>query len=211
MSNEMRQADLIQACLDVVLGDVCGKKWALLDFPSHANVGDSAIWMGTLRILQKRFGSLPALVSRNKAFPNCVDECVGDRLLVLHGGGNFGDVWDGFWQNRINVLRQFPNSKIVQMPQSIHFENIFGSALLDTQRAIASHRDFTLLVRDRVSLEFSRKNFDCPAYLCPDMAFGLGRLRWANGPTCDILALLRADKEKKAHFDTDMSGEAGIE
>lgn len=211
MSNEMRQVDLIQACLDVVLGDVCGKKWALLDFPSHANVGDSAIWIGTRRILQKRFGSLPALVTRNKMFPRCMNECVSDGPIALLGGGNFGDIWDGYWQNRVNVLRQFPNRKIIQMPQSIHFENIAGSALIQTQRAIASHRDFTLLVRDRVSFDFSQKYFDCPIYQCPDMAYGMAGLSEVNAPSCDILALLRSDIEKNAAVDVSFAREMGVE
>lgn len=204
MTHEIRQMGLIQACMDLALGDVSGKRWALLDFPFHDNVGDSAIWMGTLRILQARFGSVPTLVSRNKTFPKYVDERIGNGPLVFLGGGNFGDIWDGYWQNRVNVLRQFPNRQIIQMPQTIYFENISNSALLETQRAIASHRDFTLLVRDRVSLEFCHRNFDCPTYLCPDLAFGLGRLREVREPFCDIYGLLRTDKEKKTYSDMDL-------
>lgn len=116
-SKVTRQSDLIEQCLDHVFHDVTGSKWTLLDFPAHANVGDSAIWLGTLRFLKSRFRSAPAFVSRNKEFPKNIEQIAPNGPILLHGGGNFGDLWDGFWQNRVGILTQFPNRKIVQMPQ----------------------------------------------------------------------------------------------
>jgi pyruvyl transferase EpsO len=82
------------------------------------------------------------------------------------------------------------------MPQSIHFLDNGSIALLETQKAIARHPDFTLLVRDQPSLAFAHIHFDCPVYLCPDMAFGLHSLEAEASPQIPVLALMRDDLER---------------
>ncbi|TGD41405.1 exopolysaccharide biosynthesis protein [Pseudotabrizicola sediminis] len=171
--------------------------WALLDFPLHANVGDSAIWLGTLELLNPRFGAPPSYVTRNNEFPLYLDRILPQGPVLLHGGGNFGDMWRGFWQNRVAILTHYRHRRIVQMPQSVHFSDLDGEALRQTRLAIANHPDFTLIVRDCESLEFARAQFDCPVYLCPDMAFGLRQLAASAEPDIQILALMREDLERR--------------
>ncbi len=190
------QFKLIEQCLDLVFQNMAFTNWALLDFPDHTNVGDSAIWLGTLRLLTRRLGGTPTIVSRHREFPNSLGRLSSNEVIIFSGGGNFGDLWSGYWQNRVKVLKSFPYRKIVQMPQSIYFSNLTDSAFVETQRAVSSHRDFTLLVRDLVSLDFAKKHFDCPSYLCPDSAFGLGALPKIGDASCEVLGLLRSDKEK---------------
>lgn len=196
-------ADAVVPLIDEVLDQIFGSDgsclgpWALLDFPSHSNVGDSAIWLGTLAILLKRFGAPPTYVTRHKEFPTDLVRLLPHGPILLHGGGNFGDLWQGFWQNRVAILNKFSHRSIVQMPQSIHFSDLNGEALQSTQRAISAHPDFTLLVRDRESLAFAQANFDCQSYLCPDMAFGLRQLASNTLPEFPVLALMRDDTERK--------------
>jgi exopolysaccharide biosynthesis predicted pyruvyltransferase EpsI len=191
----------INEVLDTILGAGPTQSplvsWALLDFPSHANVGDSAIWLGTLKLLGDRFGAPPSYVTRHKEFPVDLDRIQPQGPIFLQGGGNFGDMWDGYWQNRVSILSQFPHRRIVQMPQSIHFSDLNGEALRITRNAIAEHPDFTLLVRDLESFEFARAQFDCPVYLCPDMAFGLLHLTSEMAPEVSLLALMREDRERR--------------
>lgn len=192
---------LIDEVLDAVFGNASAQPsigpWALLDFPLHANVGDSAIWLGTLELLNARFGSSPSYVTRNQEFPTDLDQLLPHGPVLLHGGGNFGDLWQGFWQNRVAILSRFRHRRIVQMPQSIYFADLDGEALHLTRQAIAAHPDFTLLVRDSESLEFARSYFDCPVYLCPDMAFGLQHLANDTVAEVPILALMRDDLERR--------------
>lgn len=37
----------LQSRVAAALADLGGRPFALVDFPDHANVGDSAIWLGT--------------------------------------------------------------------------------------------------------------------------------------------------------------------
>lgn len=186
---------------NVILDKIFGRKdvapWALLDFPTHSNVGDSAIWLGSLAILEARFQASPRYVTRNMGFPTDLDKVMPEGPIFFLGGGNFGDLWPGFWEHRVSVIDQFVHRKIVQLPQSIYFVDLRGRALRETQRAISKHPDFTLLVRDKPSLEFAQKAFDCPIYLCSDMAFGLRDLSNDEEASVPALALMRDDLEKR--------------
>ena len=185
----------IETCLDAVCGPKVRAPWAFLDWPSHSNVGDSAIWLGTLALLERRFGGAPAYVTRSLDFPADLDRVMPEGTIYLCGGGNFGDLWQGLQENRIRLLRAFPHRKIVQLPQSIHFST--PEAADDTARAIAQHPDFTLLVRDRASLDFARQRFECPLHLCPDLAYGLERLTSRIEPEAPVFSLMRVDLEKR--------------
>jgi exopolysaccharide biosynthesis predicted pyruvyltransferase EpsI len=167
----------------------------LLDFPNHSNVGDSAIWLGEIAYFAAMHGKRPTFVCTK-------DNCSWDVLarlvtrdpIFLHGGGNFGDLWPDFQTFREAVLDSFPGHPVVQLPQSIHFDD--ASALRKTAETIRRHGNFVLLVRDRKSLEIATNSFACPVYLCPDMAFYLQEQPRLCEPTQDLLFLLRNDRER---------------
>lgn len=163
---------------------------ALLDFPNHGNVGDSAIWLGELQLLKALGAGRPAYVSVHKNCDfNALDRFTGS--ILLHGGGNFGDLWPRFHNFRLEVLRRFPGRPVIQLPQSIHFD---GQAMFDeTRRVISKHGAFTMFVRDEKSLEIAQ-GFDCEVRLAPDSAFMLDIQR--SSPTSDVLFLRRKDKER---------------
>lgn len=188
---------MIETILDKVLGALAPGQWALLDCPLHSNVGDSAIWLGTLALLEKRFEQLPSFVTRHKQFPQDLDRMMPDGPIFLLGGGNFGDLWEGYWSNRVEILKRYRNRKIIQLPQSIDFTDVHGVALKETRSAIAGHPNFTLLVRDKPSLDFASSNFGCASYLCPDMALGLGNLKPVDTPKVPVLGLMRSDVERQ--------------
>lgn len=171
--------------------------WALLDWPSHGNVGDSAIWAGTLAVLKPRFGRPPSFVSRCGDYPSGLDRAMPEGPILLHGGGNFGDIWRGYHENRMRLLTELRHRSIVQLPQSIHYHD--PAALAEMARAIGCHPDFTLMVRDKQSLQIARDHFDCKIVLCPDLAFGLGRVESRVCPKVDVFSLLRDDVERANH------------
>ncbi len=168
------------------------RPFALVDFPDHPNVGDSAIWLGELAFFQL-FGRSPFYVCgvQNPDW-NRLANLPGSPIFI-HGGGNFGDIWPICHNFRIEVMRRFPGRLIVQLPQSIHFDH--EAAIASTRDAIREHGNFILLVRDRESLEFGRRHFECRVELCPDMAFCLGPQKRRAAPIWDELRLLRTDKE----------------
>lgn len=168
------------------------KPFALVDFPDHSNVGDSAIWLGETAFFAES-GFAPAYCSSLKSHSSeHMKSAIGDGTIFLHGGGNFGTIWKAHQDFRIDLLDSFPGRHIVQLPQSIHFEatDMVG----ETARAIERHGNFTLLVRDRPSLDLARRHFRCDTLLCPDMAFYLGPLE-RKSPSHDVFYLMRTDLE----------------
>lgn len=165
----------------------------IIDPPGYANVGDSAIFLGELAFLRRNFR-----VARIDFFdtvnytPACDRFIRGSSVILLQGGGNFGELWPRHHRIRMEILNRFPGMPIVQFPQSIFFTS--QVAIDETARAIERQGNFTLLVRDRKSLIFAEKHFPCKALLCPDMAFALDEIE-RRPASLDILCLLRRDKE----------------
>jgi exopolysaccharide biosynthesis predicted pyruvyltransferase EpsI len=199
-SETSRQAIIrLQRDIDEVLTPfVAAKKCALIDFPNHPNVGDSAIWVGEQAFLSK-LNVRPAYVctTRNRDW-DALERAIGpDGTILIHGGGNFGDIWPEHQLLREEALDRFPDHPVVQLPQTVHFSNL--NAADRTAAKIRKHGRFALAVRDRNSLAFARERFDCNIVLCPDMAFCIGPIEVAPPSDQRILLLMRSDKEKKDH------------
>lgn len=184
--------DLQQKISDQIGPLLDDKPFALVDFPDHSNVGDSAIWLGETAFFSES-GLAPSYCSSLKSHSSeHMKTVIGDGPIFLHGGGNFGTIWQAHQDFRIGLLNRFPDQQIVQLPQSIHFESI--DMIAETARAIERHGNFTLLVRDRPSLDFAKRHFQCDTFLCPDMAFYLGPLE-RKTPSHDFFYLMRTDLE----------------
>jgi exopolysaccharide biosynthesis predicted pyruvyltransferase EpsI len=184
----------LQHKIDEVLKPLLDDRpFALVDFPDHSNVGDSAIWLGETAFFAKH-GLSPNYCSNLKTHvSNEMKNAIGDGTIFLHGGGNFGTIWKAHQDFRIDLLQRFPGQRIVQLPQSIHFDS--PDNVHETAKAIERHGNFVLLMRDQPSLEFAQRHFWCETSLCPDMAFYLGALK-RKPPTLDLFYLLRTDLEK---------------
>jgi exopolysaccharide biosynthesis predicted pyruvyltransferase EpsI len=192
-------SDMIRTCVTPLL-DGCDR-FALLDIPTYSNVGDSAIYLGALRLLDEAFAR-PAdhVGSRFDPVASVGDAVAAEGgIILLQGGGNFGDVWPQHQSYREAVIARYPGHRIVQLPQSIHFSDEGGADRF--ARIVERHKDFHLLVRDRASLELAQRKFDCPVHLCPDMAYMLGH-QWRDMPRIyDILCMFRTDKERRGDTD----------
>jgi exopolysaccharide biosynthesis protein PssK len=190
-------ADLTAVALATLRGFVePGQPCALLDFPNYGNVGDSAIWLGE-RALLKRLGARVAYATDPASFrEDRLRASVGSGPIFLQGGGNLGDLWPDIQAFRERVVGAFPENPIVQLPQSIHFGD--RRTLDRARRVFGAHPRFTLLVRDRRSLDVARAELTRDAALCPDMAFGLGPLSRSRVPVHDVVSLVRRDDKEAA-------------
>ena len=172
-----------------------GAPFCLLDFPDHRNVGDSAIWLGEVAFFREHRQAEPRYVSSMAAFSEAaLRASVPEGPIFIHGGGNFGDLYPRHQEFREHLLERFPDREIIQLPQSIHFQD--SQRVAGTARAIARHRKFRFFVRDQSSYEFAVANFDCEVRLCPDLALFLGALDRKRLPEVDVLYLLRTDQER---------------
>ncbi|ORY78521.1 polysaccharide pyruvyl transferase-domain-containing protein [Protomyces lactucae-debilis] len=150
---------------------------ALLSFPVHPNLGDSAIWAGEKRLLHQ-LGI--KVVYEPVCFPNYKDTYNAEEMrailepyrkhavILLHGGGNFGDLYLEHVQ-REQLIRDFPDYPIRSFPQTIFFQD--QDKLKQAIEVCGQHKDLQLAARDAQSLAEMRKHFGKhKSVLLPDMA-----------------------------------------
>jgi pyruvyl transferase EpsO len=168
---------------------------ALLDAPPLINVGDSMIWMGQLAYMQ-RLGHRVRYISDiqsyqprrlRKALPN-------GGVIVLRGGGNFGDIWVGNQRFRERVAQDFPDLRIVQLTQSVVFRDPARAVVAN--RILGAHPDLTVLIRDEKSLARAARDVpDVTTMMSFDMALGWDP-KVPDGPRGDrALIIARDDPE----------------
>ncbi len=173
---------------------------ALIDFPQYSNVGDSAIWLGEIAYLKQRQCQIRYVCDCTNYNPKALASIIGTGIILLQGGGNFGDLYPRHQKLRECVLNDFPNNRIIQLPQSIFFSDLENLAL--TQKFLSAHQDFHFVVRDKPSFSFAQKHFINPLYLCPDMAMMLDLKPLKNrSKSTDVVILSRSDNEKATSFD----------
>jgi exopolysaccharide biosynthesis predicted pyruvyltransferase EpsI len=170
-----------------------GEPVALVDYPNHANSGDSAIWSGEAAYLGSRDVPVGYTCDFMTFSPRRLREHIGDGTILLHGGGSVGDVWEQTQEFRELVVSTCPGNKIVQLPQTIHFDR--RENLERASAVFGAHPDFTLLVRDNRSLAVARDELGVSAALCPDMAFSIGPVERPAPPSSDVVWLGRTDIE----------------
>lgn len=182
----------IHAVLDPLLAPA--SRVALLDFPAHSNVGDSAIWLGTLAYL-RAIGKPVCYTCDSRTYSReHLAARLGDGVILLHGGGNLGDLWEIPQRFRERVVRDFPDRPIIQLPQTMHFRD--PAALARARAVFDAHPRLTLVLRDRRSVALARESFRAPTALAPDMAFALGPLSVPAPASRPVLWLARTDHER---------------
>jgi exopolysaccharide biosynthesis predicted pyruvyltransferase EpsI/O-antigen/teichoic acid export membrane protein len=176
-----------------------GSSVALLDYPNNSNVGDSLIWLGEIAYLSSR-GIAPCYVCdlHNYEQNHLQSILQSKSTILLHGGGNFGTMWPHEHAFRIKVLSDFTGVPIIQLPQSLFFDD--DIILEETAQAIRRHGNFTLIVRDQTSYDFAIAHFECRVFLCPDMAFFIGPLDANQSATFERFILSRTDHEKSSDW-----------
>lgn len=139
-----------------------------LDYPVHLNIGDLLIEAGTEQFFT-RFGYEIAEKRSVYDFGALARHWMPkDSTILLHGGGNFGDLYPLHQKFRERVIADYPEHRIVMLPQSLHFDS--PAALAACAENFSRHGDLHICLRDEPSIETVRQHFRNPAYLVPDMA-----------------------------------------
>lgn len=170
---------------------------ALVDFPSHQNAGDSLIFAGEMAYLRRLNIHVNYVCDVERYSPRILRERVPEGPILLHGGGNLGDRWPKYQEFRKRVIQEFPDRKIVMLPQSMEFRS--RTALEATKNIFSEHRDLTLLLREHRSFDEAVTHFgkNNQVEYCPDLAFGVGtQSMHAPARRVDVIQLLRRDSER---------------
>lgn len=193
-----------------VLVELIGnRKINYIDLPFHGNVGDLLIMLGTMAFFEKN----KLNVVRKGMYFNFSSSFVGENeIVLLHGGGNFGDIYGPFQAFRERIITDLPNNRIVILPQTIHFsdKNNFDNCC----ELFSKHKDLHICVRDKRSYDLAKMMCD-NVYLLPDMAHQLWPLSadFVSKQLKPLLILKRRDSESannsldaggnNEHFDWD--------
>ncbi len=182
------------------LQPLVGEKCILTDLPYHDNLGDVLIWQGELDFLKSiKTDVLQYSSSGTFLYPNLTT----DISILLHGGGNFGDLYRNFQEFRLKVIKAYPNNRIIMFPQSVWYSD--KSLIRKDSEIISGHHDLFLCARDRWSYDFLTANFpESKILLVPDMAFFISDDRLAgyrSRHTGKSLYFKRVDKESTSLTD----------
>ena len=103
------------------ISDLCqGKKVAYLDLPFHYNVGDLLIYLGTEQFIKNH-----GIDVRYRAFSKFLNHkrLNACDVILLHGGGNFGDIYFNHQKFREKIIERYANKRIVILPSTIHYKS----------------------------------------------------------------------------------------
>ncbi|WP_300599658.1 polysaccharide pyruvyl transferase family protein [Niabella sp.] len=171
-----------------------------LDVPFHKNIGDSLIACGTAAFLK----ALPSrlLYKASNIFFN--DSYLPHRgIILMHGGGNFGDLWPSHHRFRTGIIAQRTRQRIVVLPQTVWYQD--KKNLQADKEIYGRHPDLTICARDAGSFHFLQEHFPRNRILLmPDMAFCLNLEEYRrNSLSGRDLYLCRTDKEIGTHEDAE--------
>lgn len=150
--------------------DIITDDYVFLDLPYYSNVGDVLIWEASLQILKN---------IRHRCLYYCSVETYRkprikqNTILLFSGGGNFGDLWEKHQHFRHRIMEDFPDNPIVQLPQSVWFED--ENNLKKDAQYYNRHRGSVILcARDKQSFDIFCKNYpNAKTLLLPDLVLSL--------------------------------------
>lgn len=177
------------------------KKLIVMGIPHHGNIGDSAIAVAEEKILEQNFKDYKIYYLQEKYLDICsnrIKQFINDEdIILLHGGGNIGDTYIRPEKGRREVIKSYPNNKIIIFPQTAYFSNTEeGKKELKISKEIYNkHKNLVILAREEKTYEFMKQNFyNAKIYLTPDIVMTLHKK--SNKNRKGALLIFRTDKEK---------------
>lgn len=184
----------LRAEIDRALTPLITNDYVLLDVPYHGNIGDTLIWQGEMDFLSTLPHKCLGVHSADSWWGNSLHP---EAIILLHGGGNFGDLYRGANTFRNEIISRYPNNRIVMFPQSIWYEDM--SLVEKDAKIMASHNNLYLCARDNYSYDFMKKYFSANnILLVPDAAFFISDSLLSHYRGCEEnrnVYIRRLDKE----------------
>lgn len=161
-----------------------------LNLPYHSNIGDLLIWEGTLSFLaQMKYKCLYSTDIYNFRTQN-INE---DTIIILHGGGNWGDLWIDHHLFRKKIVEMYPKNRIIIFPQTVFYQD--EDKMLEDIEFYNKYPNVTICTRDKKSFKIMNENFkNNKIILVPDMAFFID-VKFKPKKTDRVLFAKRTDKE----------------
>lgn len=179
--------------LKTTLTTLIDHDYVLWDIPYYNNIGDILIWEGERSFLKGiKYKCLDYASVGTCLFPKLSK----DTIILLGGGGNFGDLWRWFQEFRLEVIRRYPENRIIIFPQSVCYED--SGVMKRDAEFMSCHEKLIICAREQQSYTLLKANFNNEILLLTDMAFciPLDELNhYRRQEKNRILYLKRNDKE----------------
>lgn len=174
------------------------KRAVLIGLPEYDNLGDIAIGYAEIKFIQSlglKESQIFCITESNfwKYFKTVKKSISKKDLILIQGGGNFGNQYPDQEKLRKKIIKNFSN-QIILMPSTFY--------LLDEEKTIKHYvklynrKNITLIARERCSYEKLKKYFSCRVSLSPDIVLSLPALKRENERE-GIALCLRNDVESK--------------
>ncbi|MFR0530277.1 polysaccharide pyruvyl transferase family protein [Limosilactobacillus reuteri] len=174
----------------------------LLGTPLFMNYGDQAISLAELQFLKRQFPSKEIISIPEDAvyqqLPVIKKIINSTDVIALHGGGNMNDIYPLQDEQRIAVIKEFTDNRIVLFPQSTSYDlSNSSSSFFELKENIENRNNVYLFFRDQYSMSFMKNNIQLKNIFCvPDIVLSLR----VNSDMVDrqnkITTFLRRDVEK---------------
>lgn len=201
--NNLEKVSQLRDKIYKILTPLIDRDFVYLDVPYHFNAGDTLIWQGTLEFIKNLNYKCHSIAAAGSIVAeNAINQCIRqNRIVLLQGGGNFGDLWTLHQRFRKHVISLCRNLSIVILPQTIYYQS--EENLKEDSVFFAQYPNVTICVRDKVSLGLAQKYFpNNNPTLVPDMAFCIELEKSLLPiPTKDNIFVKRADKELSTLLD----------
>jgi len=172
----------------------------IIGTPNHGNMGDQAIWYATQKLLKNYFPSANVVDVDMSDFETDIEGIAHliqkQDILILQGGGNFGNYYMDDEMIRRSVISQFRNNRIIMFPQTVYFsEDAEGKEELERSVCIYNkNKNLVLIARDEESFKILKENFINEIYMLPDVVLSLNAVD-VKKKRKGALICLRSDKE----------------
>ncbi|WP_334685006.1 polysaccharide pyruvyl transferase family protein [Psychrobacter sp. PL19] len=164
-----------------------------IDFPLYHNIGDLLILSGTVQFFKNNNINIKSHLSVHNTNVSCVKSSVTkSTTIICQGGGNFGDIYDIHQILRENIIKAFPNNRVIILPQTAFFSESKNKE--KSKNIFRSHNNVIMFARDKPTYDVF-KEFSDHTYLMPDMAHELYDTLPKSVKEKPILYFLRNDIE----------------
>lgn len=178
------------------------QKILIMGSADYENLGDHAISYAQKEFLQDVFPEYTVIEIFNSEIRKYAKQIkhnlTKEDLIVIQGGGNFGDIYPWAEEIRRLVIREFTENRIFLFPQTLQFQkNEQGRAeLLRSQEIYKEHHKLVLIARDKVSYKQMQKVFaHNKVLLVPDIVLYLNKSNDVFNREDKFLLCLRNDLE----------------
>ncbi len=172
--------------------------------PAYGNVGDEAIVEASLAFLRDMFSEYTVIdvdyLDTLQSLKEIKRIIKPNDLIVLQGGGNIGTLYYDAEIMREFIIKKFPYTTIISMPQSMYFDTTARgrNRYIKCKKIYNGHQNLTLVARENYSYNEMLNAFDkCKVLLNPDIVFYYSsRISYTKSyERSGIMTCLRTDAE----------------